>query len=109
MFTFDLFGLLSFTGLPSLLLYQWIAWGTKSDPEGQGVAELDYGGHKKEKVSPLVGQIGVATTSLRPVGRVTIEEQQYEAKTELGMIAVGSTIRVIAQQGDMLIVAADSQ
>ncbi len=43
----------------------------------------------------LVGKTGVASTSLRPSGRVEIEYEQYDAKSLVGFIDKGEKVKVV--------------
>jgi membrane-bound serine protease (ClpP class) len=49
----------------------------------------------ESKQKELIGKIGVASTNLRPSGKVEIEDETYDAKSEIGFIAKGEKIKVI--------------
>ena len=44
----------------------------------------------------LVGQVGMAITPLRPAGRVTVGETEYEAVAEGGVMDQGVAIRIVS-------------
>ncbi|MFB6342684.1 nodulation protein NfeD [Saccharicrinis sp. FJH62] len=70
-------------------------------------ADLGYVSFDPE-LKKLVGKTGVATTVLRPSGRVIINDEYYDAKSEDGFIEKGSAVRVIAQEsGQVYVVKAD--
>jgi membrane-bound serine protease (ClpP class) len=52
----------------------------------------------------LVGSEGTAHTDLRPSGKVTINDQIYDAASEIGYIEKGSAIRVRRQESGQLYV-----
>lgn len=43
----------------------------------------------------LIGKIGIASTNLRPSGKVDIENETYDAKSEIGFIEKGQQVKVI--------------
>ena len=43
----------------------------------------------------LIGQSGIAATSLRPSGKVEIDYEQYDAKSLVGFIAKGENVKVV--------------
>ena len=51
---------------------------------------------------PIDGAIGIARTVLRPVGRVTIAEQPFEAIAEDGFVEAGESVRVVGREGGAL-------
>lgn len=53
----------------------------------------------------LVGREGVAQTTLRPAGRVSIENQIYDVVTSGDYIASGDLVRVIEVHGNHIVVA----
>jgi len=70
-------------------------------------ADLGYVSFDPE-LKKLVGKTGVATTVLRPSGRVIINDEYYDAKSEDGFIDKGSVVRVIAQEsGQVYVVKAE--
>lgn len=44
----------------------------------------------------VVGKEGIAITTLKPIGRVEIEGEEYEARLKSGYLDRGSTIKAIA-------------
>jgi membrane-bound ClpP family serine protease len=61
---------------------------------------------QSESDRALVGAIGTALTSLRPVGTVEIEGTRLEALAEGGVIESGSRVRVTSVQGPQVKVRA---
>lgn len=47
------------------------------------------------RLAELVGKTGIAKTILRPSGKIEIEDDQYDAKSEYGFIEKGTEIKVI--------------
>lgn len=43
----------------------------------------------------LIGKIGIASTNLRPSGKVDIDNETYDAKSEIGFIEKGRQVKVI--------------
>lgn len=66
-------------------------------PSGQG-----YESH--HLVHGLIGQTGVVTGILKPIGNIRIGEEIYEAKTHFGMIEKGEKVKVVAFDNFTLIV-----
>jgi membrane-bound serine protease (ClpP class) len=54
--------------------------------------------------SSLVGKTGLAHTALRPSGKVVIDDHIYDAKSEIGYIGKGSSIRVRRHEAGQLYV-----
>lgn len=52
----------------------------------------------------LIGKNGVAQTVLRPSGRVIIDDEYYDAKSEDGFINKGEAVRVIRQESGQVYV-----
>ena len=97
------------TGLvahPVLLLYHWIAWGGFSSADNQAGRQANsQQQHADTQVeNEMIGKVGIATTALRLMGTVTIEEQAYEARSQISLIPAGKSIRVVSQQGQELVV-----
>jgi membrane-bound ClpP family serine protease len=57
---------------------------------------------------PGVGAIGMAVTDLRPIGRVQFGDMLLEVRSSGGWIGSGRNVRVVAQDGQGLVVEADS-
>ena len=53
---------------------------------------------------PAAGRTGVATSVLRPSGRVTIDGEPFDAVSSQGFIEAGTAVRVIARQGESIVV-----
>jgi membrane-bound serine protease (ClpP class) len=52
----------------------------------------------------LIGQSGIAYTTLRPMGNIEISGRMYEAKSELGWIEKNETVEIIGIENSVLIV-----
>lgn len=57
-----------------------------------------------EDLSVLVGREGVAHSPLRPSGRVEIDGTLYDAKSSLGYVEPGSSVRVTGTEGWSIVV-----
>jgi len=53
---------------------------------------------------PAPGTAGVASSVLRPSGRVTIDGEPFDAVSSEGFIEVGAAVRVVGHQGESLVV-----
>jgi membrane-bound ClpP family serine protease len=51
-----------------------------------------------------VGDVGVAETMCRPVGKVRFGDDLLDASSEGGIVERGATVRVLANDGNRLIV-----
>ncbi|MFP4025259.1 MAG: NfeD family protein [Thiohalospira sp.] len=47
------------------------------------------------KQKDVIGQTGIALTNLRPSGKVEIDDEMYDAKSEIGFIEKGQKVKVI--------------
>jgi membrane-bound serine protease (ClpP class) len=56
----------------------------------------------------MVGKIGQAYTVLRPSGRIMIENELFDAKSEIGFIEKGATVKVIRNEAGQLYVIKQS-
>jgi membrane-bound serine protease (ClpP class) len=54
--------------------------------------------------STLVGRTGIAYTVLRPGGKVNIDGEIYDAKSEIGFIEKGEEVKVIKSESSQLYV-----
>ena len=43
----------------------------------------------------MIGKTGIASTDLRPSGKVDIDDETYDAKSEIGFIDKGGKVKVI--------------
>lgn len=55
-------------------------------------------------LAPLVGKTGRVVVTLKPVGRVMIDGQAYEAKSEVELMEIGEKVKVVGANEWMLIV-----
>jgi membrane-bound ClpP family serine protease len=58
----------------------------------------------KQGTAVTVGARGVSATDLRPVGRIEIDGQNYEARAQHGFIAAGQTVVVVGRLMKCLVV-----
>jgi len=49
----------------------------------------------ESKQKDLIGKVGIAATDLRPSGKVEIDDERYDAKSEIGFIDKGAEVKVI--------------
>lgn len=75
------------------------SWGLeKVQDQADGYISIDK--HQKE----MIGKIGVAKTVLRPSGRILIEGELFDAKSEIGYIEKGEKVRVLRDEAGQLYV-----
>ena len=51
-----------------------------------------------------VGKVGVAKTDMRPVGRVEVDDETYEAVSSVSWVSAGDRVLVTGSKGQQLIV-----
>ena len=61
---------------------------------------VSFDNHQKE----LIGKLGTAYTVLRPSGKVEIEGEIYDARSDIGFIEKGATVKVIRDEAGQLYV-----
>jgi membrane-bound serine protease (ClpP class) len=64
--------------------------------------------HSKEESHPMIGLCGSALTTLRPSGRANIAGRSYSVETEGVFIETGESLKVVAVQGNRIIVAKEN-
>lgn len=57
----------------------------------------------------LIGKTGVAFTNLRPSGKVEIDDETYDAKSEIGFIEKGQKVKVIDYRSGQVYVIKDEE
>lgn len=57
----------------------------------------------------LIGKTGVAFTNLRPSGKVEIDDETYDAKSEIGFIEKGQKVKVIDYRSGQVYVIQDEE
>ena len=62
------------------------------------------GGTDEEHLQPLLGKEGVAQSDLRPVGIVLIDGRRIDCVTEGAMVDAGSRVKIVAVQGNRVVV-----
>ena len=88
-----------------LVLYDPADEGTVVEPTVSQTAVLQpHGGTDEDELRSLVGTEGVAESDLRPAGVATVNSQRVDVVTEGGMIDVGARIKVIAVEGNRVVV-----
>jgi len=106
---FELFGFLGLLGLPSVFVAEWIVSGTIiGGDEMQKCNIKNHSANKQKLASEMIGKTGKSLTTLRPTGTIVVEQQEYEARAQSGLIQNGTTIRVVNQHGHELIVREDT-
>lgn len=72
----------------------------------QKVMETDHGYISVDSVTQksLIGKTGTAYTLLRPSGKIIIDENIYDAKSEIGYIEKGTKIKVIRDEAGQVYV-----
>ena len=83
--------------LPGSSLGKRVFLGKARDGSGQGTP-------KAAGLEALVGSAGVTLTSLRPVGKVRIDERRLDARAESSVIAADRPVRVIDATGTEVVV-----
>lgn len=75
----------------------------------QKIQNVDEGyiSFDSKKQKSLIGSKGEAHTVLRPSGKVIINDEIYDARSEIGLIEKGSAIRVIRDEAGQLYVVKD--
>ncbi len=96
-----------FTGLALMLFFGKSLFNTPAFKRmvlaDEQLSESGYTIKQKEQDS-LVGTIGIALSDLRPAGKIEIGDEVYDAVTEGGFIDMGSTVKVLKNEGYSLIV-----
>ncbi|MCG8410649.1 MAG: nodulation protein NfeD [Bacteroidales bacterium] len=77
--------------------FSWIVLNSTQDKD-QGFVGVE------NKQNTLIGRMGTASTDLRPSGKVEIDEEYYDAMSEIGFIDKGEKITVIEYQAGQLYV-----
>jgi len=62
------------------------------------------GGTDEDEMRPLIGKEGVAQSDLRPAGVATIDGRRVDVVTEGEMIDAGGRVRVVAVEGNRIVV-----
>ena len=91
------------TALLVLGFFVWLRFFPRSRLGRRFVSDRAIGGLGNERPD-LVGQVGTALTNLRPSGTATIDGRRVDVVTEGGMVARGSTVRVVAVEGLRVVV-----
>ncbi len=68
--------------------FSWIVLNSTQD-KNEGFVAVE------SKQRELIGKVGTASTTLRPSGKVEIENETYDAKSEIGYIEKGEKVKVI--------------
>lgn len=89
--------------LPERAMPDWLVLRT-AIVDRSGAADQDGPGRILR--SELVGRVGVATTDLRPSGRVRVESELLDVVSQSDWIAKGTTVRVSEVEGVRIVVVA---
>jgi membrane-bound serine protease (ClpP class) len=73
-----------------------------SDPEAAAARSEQARQRRVSELAALVGSVGVAETSLRPVGTVRIGDRRVDALAESGIIDAGSPVEVVAAHDNQI-------
>lgn len=93
--------------LPKTKMVQWLILqsAVPSGTSGAGAVSATAGAGPARSGSAMLGKRGVAGTDLRPTGQARIDDDLIDVTTESEFIPRGSEIKVIAIQGNELVVA----
>lgn len=83
------------------IVYQWVFWFPVVE-ELTSKSAID--GAPARPPAALIGKRGVASTPLRPFGRVVVEGDAYEAKSELNFMDSDAKVEIIAVENSCLLV-----
>lgn len=79
--------------------------GSQAPPTSSESATLTpEGGTDEKRMLPLVGKEGVAQSFLRPAGVAILDGRRVDVVTEGGIISAGARIKVVAVEGNRVIV-----
>jgi membrane-bound serine protease (ClpP class) len=79
--------------------------GAKQPPSASEASALTAeGGTEEDEMRPLVGKEGVAQSDLRPAGVAVIEGRRVDVVTEGAMIDAGARVKVVAVEGNRIVV-----
>jgi membrane-bound serine protease (ClpP class) len=78
--------------------------GEQAPTASQSSAVTAEGGTDQDRLLPLVGQEGVAQSYLRPVGIVLIDGRRIDCVTEGAMVDAGARVRIVAVEGNRVVV-----
>ncbi len=73
-----------------------------SDDEEEEYRRLQAEAAEREREQALVGVEGVATTDLRPVGAIRVDDAHLEALSEVGVIEAGTRVRITRVEGNQI-------
>ena len=59
---------------------------------------------KQDAPAELIGREGITVTDCRPEGRVRVGGEQYEGRSDLGIVVAKTPVRVVAVHGSRIIV-----
>ncbi len=75
---------------------QWIlGWPDRPEILEPQARHEDRGEHLQE----YIGAVAVASSPLRPVGRVALDGEEYEARSELGFVDAGARVKITGREG----------
>ena len=72
--------------------------------ENKTAIPTDYREKAEKELSNLVGKEGLTLTECRPVGKIRIGEQTYEAQSRTSIIEKGEVIKVVAIEDARLVI-----
>jgi membrane-bound ClpP family serine protease len=68
------------------------------------VGNATFNNATQGETSPVVGTLGKSVSELYPIGQVEFDGRRYEARSNLGKITKGATVKVIGNDDYGLIV-----
>ena len=79
--------------------------GARVPPTSSETAYLSpEGGTDEDRLRPLIGKEGVAQSDLRPVGVIAVDGRRVDVVTEGAMIDAGSRVKIVAVEGNRVVV-----
>lgn len=79
--------------------------GRQEPPTASETASLTpEGGTDEKALAPLLGKEGVAQSPLRPAGVALVDGRRVDVVTEGGLVAAGARVKVVAIEGNRVVV-----
>jgi membrane-bound serine protease (ClpP class) len=77
----------------------------KSGKENTLLSDKDQQGYQASSLDPsLFGKVGIATTVLKPTGKIEVDGQIVQAASNQGYIVAGTAIKIVGGEGAHYIV-----
>jgi membrane-bound serine protease (ClpP class) len=91
-------GFVLFRFMPGIPMFRKIILKTSEKPEFGFVSTTEI------TTNNLVGKKGVVVTTLRPTGRIEVENESYDVVTEGGFVEKGHTVEITEVRGNRIVV-----